>query len=140
MVQYGHGMEEQILQQLEQGDEVPAEVVIVNEKKKSMLRDDKDNDMILLDKLKCCLSFKGDATDENTLILCSGAGCFQAYHMQCVSLHITNVGEEDEDDNWVCPLCTCVASLLAYGSEICFKGTNAMDENNSTLCNGAGCF
>jgi hypothetical protein len=108
---YGRDMEKRIVPRLEQHDEVPAEVVISNDKKKS--DKDDDDDLISLDELRCCICFKGDATDENDLILCDGAGCFRAYHMQCVIPHITNVGEEHEDEDWFCPLCTCMASLLA---------------------------
>jgi ribosomal 50S subunit-associated protein YjgA (DUF615 family) len=110
---YGRDMEKRIVPRLEQHEEVPTEVVISIDKKKSIAKDIEDDDMISLDELKCCICFKGDATDENDLFLCDGAGCFRAYHMLCVSPHITDVGEEHEDEDWFCPLCTCMASLLA---------------------------
>ena len=71
-----------------------------------------DDDMISLDDLQCCICFVGDASDENDVILCDGENCFRAYHMNCVSPHVTLEQVEEEDD-WFCPICTAMAKLIA---------------------------
>lgn len=70
---------------------------------------DVDDDMISLEDLKCCICFKGDATDENDVLMCDGQGCFRAYHMQCLKPVVSEV----DDDDWFCPLCTTMANLVA---------------------------
>jgi hypothetical protein len=75
-------------------------------------KDDDDNDMISLDDLKCCICFKGDATDENDVLMCDGEGCFRAHHMHCLPTPLTQQEAEAEDD-WFCPLCTAMAKLIA---------------------------
>jgi ribosomal protein L37AE/L43A len=73
---YGRDIERRIVPRLEQaGEEVPNEVVT---HAKNMPEDHDDDDLISLDELKCCICFRGDATDENDLILCDGVGCFRA--------------------------------------------------------------
>jgi hypothetical protein len=81
-----------------------------NSKKTFQYKDDDSG--ISLDDLKCCICFKGDATDENDLLMCDGQGCFRAHHMQCHIPIITPQDVQDEDD-WFCPLCTALAKLVA---------------------------
>ena len=90
--------------------DVPSHIVVDSKTKEDNQED--DDDMISLDDLQCCICFRGDATDDNDLILCDGEGCFRAYHMQCVSPHITALEAEEEED-WFCPLCTAMAKLIA---------------------------
>eukprot|EP00546_Thalassionema_frauenfeldii_P010820 CAMPEP_0178931208 /NCGR_PEP_ID=MMETSP0786-20121207/21773_1 /TAXON_ID=186022 /ORGANISM="Thalassionema frauenfeldii, Strain CCMP 1798" /LENGTH=657 /DNA_ID=CAMNT_0020608041 /DNA_START=38 /DNA_END=2012 /DNA_ORIENTATION=+ len=68
-----------------------------------------DDSGISLDDLKCCICFRGEATDE---IMCDGVGCFRAYHMHCLSPVMTPEKAEAEDD-WFCPICTALAKLVA---------------------------
>lgn len=71
-----------------------------------------DDSGISLDDLKCCICFRGEATDENDLLMCDGVGCFRAYHMHCLSPIMTPEKAEAEDD-WFCPICTALAKLVA---------------------------
>ena len=93
---------------------VPTEVVI-NDDTVTVHNSDNNNyddDMISLDDLQCCICFRGDATDENDVLLCDGQGCFRAYHMNCVSPHVS-LQQVEEEENWFCPICTAIAKLLA---------------------------
>mmetsp|Transcript_24236 Transcript_24236/g.35912 ORF Transcript_24236/g.35912 Transcript_24236/m.35912 type:complete len:705 (+) Transcript_24236:123-2237(+) len=71
-----------------------------------------DDSGISLDNLKCCSCLRGEATDENDLLLCDGVGCFRAYHMHCLSPIMTPDKAAAEDD-WFCPICTALAKLVA---------------------------
>eukprot|EP00545_Synedropsis_sp_CCMP1620_P004844 CAMPEP_0119018852 /NCGR_PEP_ID=MMETSP1176-20130426/20385_1 /TAXON_ID=265551 /ORGANISM="Synedropsis recta cf, Strain CCMP1620" /LENGTH=775 /DNA_ID=CAMNT_0006972937 /DNA_START=29 /DNA_END=2353 /DNA_ORIENTATION=+ len=73
----------------------------------------KDDDSgISLDDLKCCICFKGEATDDNDLLLCDGQGCFRAHHMHCLA-PIMTPALADQTEDWFCPLCTTLAKLVA---------------------------
>ena len=74
--------------------------------------DDDDDEGFSLDDLQCCVCLQGDSTDDNDMILCDGHGCYRAYHAQCVHPHVQIDDEEDEDSNWFCPLCQCMALTL----------------------------
>ena len=74
--------------------------------------DDDDASGISLDNLKCVVCFKGDATDDNDLLMCDGQGCFRAHHMHCHTPVITESDAQDEED-WFCPLCKSLAKLVA---------------------------
>jgi hypothetical protein len=81
--------------------------------KKSTGNAKKDDDSgISLDDLKCCVCHQGTSTDENDLILCDGSGCYRAYHMQCCKPEISAQDLEDENEDWFCPICSCLADLL----------------------------
>jgi hypothetical protein len=86
-----------------------AQKAITNAKKS---KDDDDSDMLSLDDLKCCIFFKGDATDENDFLMCDGEGCFRAHHMHCLPTTLTQEEAKAKDD-WFCPLCTTMAKLIA---------------------------
>jgi hypothetical protein len=73
---------------------------------------DDDDSGISLDDLKCCVCHQGTATDDNDLILCDGGACYRAYHMKCCKPEITAEDLEDENDDWFCPICSCLADLL----------------------------
>jgi len=85
-----------------------AQKAITNAKKS---KDDDDSDMLSLDDLKCCIFFKGDATDENDFLMCDGEGCFRAHHMHCLPTTLTQEEAKAKDD-WFCPLCTTMATPL----------------------------
>ncbi len=51
---------------------------------------------------------------DNDIILCDGSKCRRAYHQHCVEPPVPRSlveekedGEEDEDEGWWCPACTC---------------------------------
>jgi len=84
--------------------------------------DDDDDSGITLDDLRCCVCFVGDATDENDVILCDGAGCCRAFHMQCVVPHVKPQDIENEDEDWFCPLCRAISHLIADVQLACKDG------------------
>jgi hypothetical protein len=73
--------------------------------------DDTTDSGISLDELKCCICCCGDCTDENDLLLCDGANCYRAYHMQCIDPPLIGT-MDNEDEDWFCPLCQTQAELL----------------------------
>ncbi|KAI2506129.1 hypothetical protein MHU86_8264 [Fragilaria crotonensis] len=74
--------------------------------------DDDDSSGISLDDLKCAVCFKGDATDDNDLLMCDGQDCFRSHHMHCHAPIITECDAQNEED-WFCPLCKSLAKLVA---------------------------
>jgi hypothetical protein len=72
--------------------------------------DDDDDDGVSVDNLTCCICWQSTASDDNDLVLCDGNGCARAYHMNCVHPHLTQ--QDLEEDDWFCPICTCLADLL----------------------------
>ena len=73
---------------------------------------DDDSSGVTLDDLQCCICFKGDATDDNDVLLCDGQGCFRAIHMHCVSPHVVLDEDEDSSTDWFCPLCLAQSQSL----------------------------
>jgi hypothetical protein len=128
----GHEEEEEL--DLNKISCVPTEVVLNNlSTKKNAKKEIDDDDMISLDDLQCCICFVGHATDENDVILCDGEHCFRAYHMKCVSPHVTLQQVEEEDD-WFCPICTAVAKLVAnIQSEYTGDDWQADNDDASTI-------
>jgi hypothetical protein len=68
------------------------------------------DDGVSVNNLTCCICWQSTATDENDLVLCDGHGCARAYHMNCVHPHLTQ--QDLDEDDWFCPICTCLADLL----------------------------
>jgi len=90
-----------------------------------------DDSGISLDNLKCCVCFRGDATDNNDLLMCDGLGCFRAHHMHCLQPIMTPEKASEEED-WFCPLCTTLAKLVGeVQSE--YTGDNWQDEENGSV-------
>jgi PHD-finger len=76
------------------------------------LEPDEDG-QIDLEYVLCTKCGTSDTTDENDLVLCDNTGCFRAYHQECLEPHVSSdVFEEDEDSDWFCWQCECIADCL----------------------------
>lgn len=71
-----------------------------------------DDSGVSLDDLRCCVCHTNEATDENDLIMCDGAGCYRAYHMKCIKPEVKASDLENEHDDWFCPICESLAKHL----------------------------
>jgi len=101
----------------------------VSNSKNATMKDDDSG--ISLDNLKCCVCFRGDATDNNDLLMCDGVGCFRAHHMHCL-LPIMTPEKADEQEDWFCPVCTTLAKLVEeVQSE--YTGDNWQDEESGSV-------
>jgi PHD-finger len=76
------------------------------------LEPDEDG-QIDLEYVLCTKCGTSETTDENDLVLCDNTGCFRAYHQECLEPHVSSdVFEEDEDSDWFCWQCECIADCL----------------------------
>eukprot|EP00953_Heterococcus_sp_UTEX-ZZ885_P024045 13179-Heterococcus_DN1.PRE.3 len=76
------------------------------------LEPDEDG-QIDLEYVLCTRCGTSETTDENDLVLCDNTGCFRAYHQECLDPPVSSdVFEEDEDSDWFCWQCECIADCL----------------------------
>ena len=74
-----------------------------------------------------CGSGEDDHGDE--LLLCDGAGCDRAWHLHCLPLPMAldPPSLDNEDEDWICPLCECSGDIL-NALETCMGGSLAATE------------
>ena len=99
-----------------------------------------------MDKIKCAVCFSGEVGKDNDVLMCDGEHCFRAFHMKCVSPHVTqNMLDEDVNGTWFCPLCTALATHVHYVQveyegdewETTKKTTKNDNDNASTSSNSS---
>ena len=68
-----------------------------------------------MDKIKCAVCFSGEVGKDNDVLMCDGEHCFRAFHMKCVSPHVTQkMLDDDVNGTWFCPLCTALATHVHH--------------------------
>jgi PHD-finger len=82
-------------------------------------KEEDDDSGISLDNLRCSVCMIGDSTDENDVILCDGQNCHRAFHMKCVYPALSMDDLENENDDWFCPICTGVSTLMGEMHDLC---------------------
>jgi hypothetical protein len=94
------------------GDKKMSSLSPETKKKKDDDDDDDDDSGITLDDLQCCVCFIGDSSDENDVLLCDGQGCYRAFHMKCIQPQVNPKDILEEDEDWFCPLCSCISNMI----------------------------
>ena len=57
---------------------------------------------------------RGDSDDHDDILLCDFAGCFRAYHQNCLSPPVSEGAFPDEEEDWFCWQCECLTDCLEY--------------------------
>lgn len=55
---------------------------------------------------------RGDSDDHDDILLCDFAGCFRAYHQNCLSPAIQPGAFPEEEEDWFCWQCECLTDCL----------------------------
>ncbi|KAG7356441.1 PHD-finger domain containing protein [Nitzschia inconspicua] len=104
----------------------------VTKAKNGHQRGDEDDDSgISLDNLQCSVCMIGDSTDENDVILCDGQNCHRAFHMKCVYPAVSMDDVENEEEDWFCPICTGVSTLMGEMHDLCIGSEDPDIEDES---------
>jgi hypothetical protein len=86
------------------------------------------------EKIKCCVCFSGHVgEDDNDVLMCDGKDCMKAFHMKCITPHVTQQALDDDiNGTWFCPYCTAFATFIHH-CRVEYIG----DESNDRLIVGS---
>ncbi|CAM9238180.1 unnamed protein product [Ectocarpus sp. 12 AP-2014] len=67
---------------------------------------------IEVDEIMCTKCGQGDSDDHDDILLCDYAGCFRAYHQNCLSPPIKPDVFPEEEEDWFCWQCECLTDCF----------------------------
>ncbi|CAM9835065.1 unnamed protein product [Ectocarpus sp. 13 AM-2016] len=67
---------------------------------------------IEVDEIMCTKCGQGDSDDHDDILLCDYAGCFRAYHQNCLSPPIKPEVFPEEEEDWFCWQCECLTDCF----------------------------
>lgn len=95
------------------------------------------------EKIKCCICFSGHVgEEENDVLMCDGQDCMRAFHMKCMTPHVTQkMLDDDIEGTWFCPYCTAFANFIhdtrmEYIGDDHMKNKHAKDDSWDNISDG----